>query len=245
MKKFAKLAAILFIISLLSVFATSCSSSTTPTDTNLAFNQFDPPKAGEKIAIIETSMGTIKVRLFPQYAPKAVENFIGLAEQGYYDNLIFHRVIKDFMIQGGDPDGTGMGGESIWGSGFGYEFHEDLNHFKGALSMAHSSAPDSNGSQFFVVQAPAVPDEIFATYETYGYTFNKMPESVIADYKTTGGTPWLDGLYTPEGTDGHTVFGQTYEGLDVIDKIAGTAIGPNDKPIDDVIIKSVKIEDVK
>lgn len=77
--------------------------------------QKEMPAVGEKIAVIKTDKGDIKVRLFPEEAPKAVENFVTHAENGYYDGLIFHRVIKDFMIQGGDPKGTGTGGESIWG----------------------------------------------------------------------------------------------------------------------------------
>ena len=76
--------------------------------------QKEMPAVGEKIAVIKTDKGDIKVRLFPEEAPKAVENFVTHAENGYYDGLIFHRVIKDFMIQGGDPKGTGTGGESIW-----------------------------------------------------------------------------------------------------------------------------------
>ena len=76
----------------------------------------------EKLVEMETSMGTIKIKLFPEYAPKAVENFVKHSEEGYYDGLIFHRVIKDFMIQGGDPNGNGTGGESIYGKPFEDEF---------------------------------------------------------------------------------------------------------------------------
>ena len=85
--------------------------------------QLSLPKQGEQIAVVTTSLGTFRMKFFPQYAPNAVENFITLAKEGYYDNVIFHRVIKDFMIQTGDPTGTGYGGESIWG--------EDLNLIPG------------------------------------------------------------------------------------------------------------------
>ena len=101
-------------------------------------NQLENPIAGETVAVLDTTRGTIKIRLFPSEAPKAVENFTTHAKNGYYDGLIFHRVIKDFMIQGGDPTGTGCGGESIWGSSFEDEFSSNLCNLKGSLSMANS-----------------------------------------------------------------------------------------------------------
>lgn len=118
-----------------------------------------------KIAVIKTDKGDIKVRLFPEEAPKAVENFVTHAENGYYDGLIFHRVIKDFMIQGGDPKGTGTGGESIWGKPFADEFSSELHNFRGALSMANAG-PNTNGSQFFIVQADSVSDDLVDQLET-------------------------------------------------------------------------------
>jgi cyclophilin family peptidyl-prolyl cis-trans isomerase len=105
------------------------------------------------VAVMNTNMGTIKIQLFPDKAPKAVENFTGLAEKGYYDGVIFHRVIKDFMIQGGDPTGTGRGGESIWGKPFEDEFSPDLRFDEpGYLAMANAG-PGTNGSQFFITVA--------------------------------------------------------------------------------------------
>ena len=82
---------------------------------------------------MKTTMGSIKIKLFPEHAPKTVENFLGHAKTGYYDGIIFHRVIADFMIQGGDPTGTGMGGESIWGGSFEDEFTHELFNLRGAL----------------------------------------------------------------------------------------------------------------
>lgn len=96
------------------------------------------PAAGDTVATMKTSMGDIKILLFPEVAPKAVENFTTHAKNGYYDNLIFHRVIPDFMIQGGDPNGTGMGGESIWGAPFKDEFDVNYHNLCGALSMANA-----------------------------------------------------------------------------------------------------------
>jgi hypothetical protein len=99
---------------------------------------FTTPKAGDKVAVIETSMGDIKVMFFAGAAPKAVENFTTHAAKGYYDNMIFHRVISGFMIQSGDPQGTGYGGESIWGEPFKNEISENARNFRGALAMANS-----------------------------------------------------------------------------------------------------------
>ena len=121
--------------------------------------QLRQPAAGDTVATIKTSMGDIKVVLFPDAAPKAVENFTTHAENGYYDGVIFHRVIPDFMIQGGDPLGKGIGGESIWGKPFKDEFSRDYHNLRGALCMANAG-PNTNGSQFFIVQAPSV-DERF------------------------------------------------------------------------------------
>ncbi len=106
------------------------------------------------VAVFETNMGIFECELFEDKAPKTVANFVGLAEKGYYDGVIFHRVIDNFVIQGGDPTGTGRGGESIYGHPFEDEFHPDLKHDKaGVLSMANAG-PNTNGSQFFITLAP-------------------------------------------------------------------------------------------
>ena len=97
-----------------------------------------------------TNFSDITFELFPEFAPKAVENFIGLSKNGYYDGVIFHRVIRDFMIQGGDPTGTGMGGSSIWNKNFEDELTFSLTHKRGMLSMANAGR-NTNGSQFFIV----------------------------------------------------------------------------------------------
>jgi peptidyl-prolyl cis-trans isomerase B (cyclophilin B) len=120
------------------------------------FSQTALPAEGEEILVMETNFGTMKFRLFKEQAPKTVENITTHAKNGYYNGLVFHRVIKDFMIQGGDPLGTGMGGESIWGEKFEDEFHADLKNIKGALSMANAG-PNTNGSQFFIVSALSTP----------------------------------------------------------------------------------------
>jgi len=101
-------------------------------------------------AVIETNMGTIEIELFEKATPKTVKNFVGHAEKGYYDGIVFHRVIDNFMIQGGDPTGTGRGGESIYGEPFEDEIVDTLRHTgPGILSMANRG-PNTNGSQFFI-----------------------------------------------------------------------------------------------
>lgn len=183
-------------------------------------------------AIIKTNMGDMTFVLFPDIAPKAVENFATHAKDGYYNGLIFHRVIKDFMIQGGDPDGTGMGGESIWGKSFEDEFDLDARNYYGALSMANAG-PDTNGSQFFIVQAKNVPANMLSQME--GLKDNGFPQECIDNYKAVGGTPWLDFH--------HTVFGQIIDGKDVLEDIAAVRTGMGDKPLYDVNIDTIEIVD--
>lgn len=124
------------------------------TDKDYGFQLESQARAGDTIAVMHTSMGDISLRLFPEAAPKAVENFTTHAKEGYYNGLTFHRVMDDFMIQGGDPKGNGTGGESIWGEPFEDEFDQKLLNLRGSLSMANSGA-NTNGSQFFINQAPA------------------------------------------------------------------------------------------
>lgn len=188
---------------------------------------------GDTIATIKTNMGEIKIRLFPKYAPKAVENFVTHAKEGYYDGLIFHRVIENFMIQGGDPNGTGTGGESIWGEPFEDEFTPELHNLRGALSMANAG-PGTNGSQFFIVQAKEVSEDMLEQLRMANEQY--FPTECIEAYEKMGGTPWLD--YH------HTVFGQVFEGMETVDAIAGAPADYfTNKPKTDVIIESIIIEE--
>src|SRR5690625_4303730 len=155
---------------------------------------------GETQATIKTNLGNVTVKLLNEVAPKTVENFVTHAKNKYYDGQIFHRIIKDFMIQGGDPTGTGMGGESIWGSAFEDEFSSEAFNLYGSLSMANAG-PNTNGSQFFIVQAKHVPSDMIKQLEGAGY-----PAEIVESYSVNGGTPWLD--------QRHTVFGQVIEGMD-------------------------------
>ena len=192
--------------------------------------QLEAVKAGDTLAVMHTNMGDIEIKLFPEHAPKTVENFTTHAKNGYYNGLIFHRVIKDFMIQGGDPTGTGMGGESIWGNSFEDEFTPKLHNLRGALCMANAG-PNTNGSQFFIVQASDVPANMLDQMKDLAD--NGFPPEIAEAYAKLGGTPWLDFR--------HTVFGQVVNGMDTVDAIANTNVGANDKPVNDVVINSIDI----
>jgi cyclophilin family peptidyl-prolyl cis-trans isomerase/putative cell wall-binding protein len=192
--------------------------------------QFSDIKTGEEIAVMTTNKGTIKIRFFPQYAPMAVMNFKTHVKEGYYNGLTFHRVIEDFMIQGGDPKGDGTGGESIWKQPFADEFSTKLHNFRGALSMANSGS-NTNGSQFFIVENNKVEDGMIQQLKDADR--NSYSSGVIQKYGEVGGTPWLD--YK------HSVFGQVFEGMDVVDAIAKVKVDEQDKPVDPVIIQKIEI----
>ena len=156
-----------------------------------------------KFKITMENGGVIEGELYPDIAPQSVRNFIDLANHNYYDGLIFHRVIPGFMIQGGCPDGTGMGGPGycIKGEFFFNGFKNDLRHKRGVLSMARSSSPNSAGSQFFI-----------------------MPQDA----------KHLDGQYA--------AFGKVTSGLDVVDAIASTKTGSQDRPIVEQKIASITVD---
>ena len=183
-------------------------------------------------ATFKTNRGDMTFVLFPEIAPKTVENFTTHAKNGYYDGLVFHRVIKDFMIQGGDPKGNGTGGESIWGKPFEDEFSVDAHNYYGALSMANSG-PNTNGSQFFIVQLKESPAQMLEQMEQL--TDRGFPRECIDNYKKVGGTPWLD--YH------HTVFGQIIDGTDVLEDIAAVQTAPGDRPLYDVVIDTIEISE--
>ena len=191
------------------------------------------PQQGDTVATMKTTLGDIKILLFPDAAPKAVENFVTHAKNGYYNGIIFHRVIPDFMIQGGDPLGTGIGGESIWGGKFEDEFDTELHNLRGALSMANAG-PGTNGSQFFIVQAKEVDGGLISQMEQL--SDRGFPADCVEDYKQLGGTPWLDFK--------HTVFGQVVEGMETVDAIADVETGYADKPIEDVSIIGIEITEI-
>lgn len=199
---------------------------------DLDLKQLEEPAAESEIAILHTGMGDITVQLFTEEAPLAVENFLTLAKEGFYDGVTFHRVIADFMIQTGDPTGTGKGGGSIYRDEegnpvrFADEFSLNALHFRGALSMANGG-PDSNGSQFFIVQTKKVAESRLAQMKKDGY-----PQAIIDRYAELGGYPSLDFR--------HTVFGSVIGGMDVVDRIANVKT-ENERPVEDVILERIEV----
>ena len=207
--------------------------------------QLKKPSKGEEVAVLETNMGTIKIRLFPKYAPTAVENFKKLIKEGYYNGIIFHRVMNDFMIQGGDPTGTGTGGKCAFEGyeTFGDEFGRNLYNFRGAVSMANTGAAGSNSSQFFIVQTKKA--QYYTLGDKDGFLKNGGAKWAAEQYEKSGGTAYLDGQFKSVTGRGHTVFGQVYEGLKVVDKIAAVEVNSNNKPLKDVEIKKAYLTKAK
>ncbi|MCJ1980024.1 peptidylprolyl isomerase [Lactococcus carnosus] len=194
----------------------------------LTYPQTDLANYNGTVATIHTNLGDLTVKLFDDVAPKTVKNFVELAETGYYDGVIFHRIIRDFMIQGGDPTGTGMGGASIYGEKFEDEFSDKAFNIRGALSMANAG-PNTNGSQFFIVENQNLP------YDKSALVKGGWPEE-IAELYLEGGTPHLDGR--------HTVFGQLVDAasFETLDRIAKAPTGAQDKPKDAIEMISIELE---
>lgn len=196
-----------FLIVIVGMFAlVGCGNSTNKPSKEEASKEQKIEVSKDKLpiaTIVVKGYGTMEAELYPNVAPNTVNNFIELANKGFYDNLTFHRIIKGFMIQGGDPEGTGKGGPgyTIKGEFTSNGFENNLKHEKGILSMARTNKPDSAGSQFFIV---------------------------------TGNAGHLDKEYA--------AFGKVISGLDVLEKIESVKTGANDKPVDPVIIESVKVD---
>ena len=223
--------------------------------------QLEEPAKGEEIAVMTMKTGeVIKIRFFPDEAPKAVYNFKLHAIQGYYDGLTFHRVMENFMIQGGSPDGTGTDGVSVWDQDFEDEFASNLVNIDGSLSMANRG-PTTNGSQFFIncTNTP-VQSSLWSQYEQAFEEFQEENKEYIDSnpslktldmdkvnddykklYEAQGGNVHLDGAYSTNGT-GHTVFGQVFEGMDSVYALSQAETDPNnDKPLEDMVIEKVEI----
>lgn len=219
--------------------------------------QLELPEKGEEIAVFTMESGeTFKLRFFPDQAPKAVYSFKKHAIDGYYNGLTFHRIIESFMIQGGDPLGTGTGGESVWGTAFADEFAANLVNIDGSVSMANSGA-NTNGSQFFI-NATGGTEINWESYEA-GYKWYKedpdlftsnygnwIKTDLVTDemkelYTANGGNAHLDGYYSTNGT-GHTVFAQVFEGMDNVYALSKTAVeSDGSTPVEPVVIKTVEI----
>lgn len=194
----------------------------------------DPPKAC--LAELETEFGAMIIELYDA-TPKHQDNFVKLAEEGFYDSLLFHRVIQNFMVQGGDPDSKDAAkGQALGSGGPGYtieaEFVDSLIHLKGALAAARTGdavnpQKRSSGSQFYIVQGQPLTAEMLDRIEAQkGIRYSKEQREA---YMEAGGTPFLDREYT--------VFGRVVEGLDVLDKIAAVQTDGRDRPVNDVTMK--------
>lgn len=250
-------------------FTAGCSAAEKSSDGNINDIVL---QSGDKIAEFNIEgYGTIRAKLFPEIAPEGVENFIKLADSGFYDGLTIHRVIAGFMLQGGSLNGDGTGGEAADGGSFGVETSDDARHFYGALCYANAAG--QNTCQFYIVNnktqneitdTMAILDQYIAAftaerdkYESnsaeYAYynqaidyydgmkkDYEAIPDAVADKYNEVGGAPSLDGDYT--------VFGQVYEGFDVIDAISAcevelNASGEESKPVETITITSVKVSE--
>ncbi len=235
MKKTVKILLLVFVLLFVACSDTSQNGENDTDDTQEITSQemqVLEPIVGDTVAEIVTSEGSIKVKLFTDIAPLATENFISLANEGYYNGVIFHRVIEDFMIQSGDPTGTGAGGESIFKVDFEDEFSDLLHHYTGALSMANRGE-NTNSSQFFIVATQSdISNSEVSAMEKAGYR-----QEVIDTYAQTGGTSFLD--YK------HSVFGQVYEGLDIVFDISEVDTDSSDKPEEEIIIEEIIISQVQ
>lgn len=225
------------------------------------------PKNGDTIAVVHTSYGDITMRLFPEQAPKTVTNFVNLAKAGKYNNSLFSKVTKDFMVNGG------YCGTSSYGEAFEDEFCDRLFNIRGAVAMSNTGA-DTNESAFFINQKTAETykneggwehlasqwDSIktqLANYKdsnlltafiekngTNCYDTDSVPDNVKKLYEENGGNAYLDGAYNAVDR-GYTVFAQVIDGMDVVDKIASAKVDKDDIPVKNIVIKSIKITQYK
>lgn len=204
---------------------------------NEATAQSKPKAAAEHVVEMTTSLGVMKIKLYNE-TPKHRDNFLKLAKEGYYSGTLFHRVMKDFMLQGGDPNSkTAKPGQQLGNGDLGYtipaEFNPALVHKKGALCAARTENPEkaSSSCQFYIVQGKKVTDaELDGIEAQNGIKYTPAQREA---YRTLGGTPFLD--------MGYTVFGEVISGMEVIDKICAVKTAPGDRPVEDVKIISVKV----
>lgn len=196
---------------------------------------FDKPKEKVYLVALTTKFGVITLRLYNE-TPKHRDNFLKLTREGFYNGTLFHRVIKDFMIQGGDPDSKNAKPDQALGNGdVGYripaEFNTNLFHKKGALAAARDNNPEkaSSGCQFYIVQGKKFTDADLDNLEQKMKV--KLSAAQREAYKAIGGTPHLDRNYT--------VYGEVVSGLEHVDEIAAVKTGAGDRPLEDVVIQSM------
>ena len=192
--------------------------------------QLSPPQAGETIAVVTTSFGTFKMKFFPQYAPNAVENFITLAREGYYDGSYVFCIDPNNAFMGGSTDNQGIGFKSIHNEGkpFDNECTDALWHFSGAAS-AISTETGKGDSRFLILGDVTIPDTTIASMEKYGY-----PASLVEKYRENGGAPTLDAR--------HPVFAQIFEGIETVNAINRVEVdAESGRPLTDVKIEKIEI----
>lgn len=209
------------------LFTVSCSKNE-PIYYETNTDQLSLPDDGEEIAVITTEKGVMYLRLFPEDAPKAVENFKTLALNGYYDGLVFHRVIANYLVQAGCPNGDGTGGNDAWGKNFTAEISNSLYNYRGAVGMARRENYDSQGSQFYIIARG------YASVATIKSLKDEGKTAVAENYEKLGGAPEFDGEYS--------VFGQVFAGYGVLSELSYAKTNDNDKPIEDEKIVSIKFE---
>lgn len=196
-------------------------------------------KNKNKYVEMKTSMGDVVIEVYAD-VPKHAENFLKLAKEGFYDSLLFHRVIPDFMIQGGDPDSkNALAGQMLGNGDIGYKVPAEFMlpkyyHKKGALAAARDGNPEkaSSGCQFYLVVGRIFTDADLTAMESRNGV--KYSDQARTDYKTIGGTPHLDG--------GYTVYGQVVKGQDIVDAISKAPRNSSDRPNEDVRILSTKVK---
>lgn len=193
---------------------------------------YTAPEKGEEVAVFTIrDYGDITIKLFPEEAPKGVENFKKLIQDGYYDELIFHRIVKDFVIQTGDPKGNGTGGDDAWGEGgFAQTISNRLVHTVGAVAYAINPQEMLNKSQFYIVTGEEMNDDTFAALAAQGKTYSPYIHRV---YEKTGGQPYLDG--------GYEIFGQVIGGMDIALELQKVAVDGSSKPKSQVVIEKAQI----
>lgn len=200
---------------------------------NISILNFTEPAPDEEVAVLTVrDYGDVTIKLFPDQSPMGVENFKTLVQQGYYDELIFHRVVKDMVIQSGDPKGDTTGGDDCWGTnGFQQTISPSLFHVTGAVGYAPSSE-HLNKSQYYIVTGSEVTPELFDLIKTkYGKLFDKTVSDL---YYKWGGQPHLDGDYE--------IFGQVIGGLDICLEIQNAEVGANDKPKSQIVVERAVIQ---
>lgn len=217
-----KLLVIIFLV--IVVLLSSCGKN------NGSLEQMETPKADEEIAIIETDFGSIKLRLFPDVAPKAVENFKSLAKEGYFTGKTFYRVKEGELIMAVDEEEEDYS-PSIYGKPFEDEFNENYGHFRGAVSMANMG-PDTNESTFFIVYGSSIDEGIIDSMRELGED-GGFSNELIDTYETIGGYYEFDFK--------HTVFGQVFEGLDIVEELVNVELNEMDEPEEEIIIEKIEI----